>query len=72
MNCLKEIDSFPIKSFNDYEMHRNNVLKKYGFTMEDFFRACRLTESNTKNKFEESTRTYKEKHCIKEDTIYED
>ena len=71
--CMKEIDSVGyIEGFAKYEEHRDRVLKKYGFTMDDFWRMCRLTESNTKNRFDESVRTYKEKDKIKTDKRMED
>ena len=40
--------------------------------MEDYFRMCRLTESNRKNRFDESVRTYKEKDKIKTDKRMKD
>lgn len=65
--CLKEIDKATPMRYVEWVAHRDRVLKEYGFTMDDYYRMCRLTESNTKVRCDESVRTFKEKQKIKLD-----
>jgi DNA-binding transcriptional MerR regulator len=51
----------------EWREHRDKVLKEYGFTMDDYYKMCNLTDSNTKVRCDESVRTFKEKQKIKLD-----
>lgn len=65
--CLKEIDKVTPMRYMEWIEHRDRVLKEYGFTTDDYYRMCSLTESNTKVRCDESVRTFKEKQKIKLD-----
>ena len=47
---LKEIDSFK-GDVDSFLKHRSEVMKKYGFTEDDWHKACRLSRSVPERKF---------------------
>ena len=42
---LKELGKVPFTDFNGYAARRSELMKKYGFTDDDWYRACRLVRS---------------------------
>lgn len=42
---LKELDKVQFTDVNGYNAKRSELMKKYGFTDDDWYRACRLSRS---------------------------
>ena len=66
LNFIKEWNKAAVCSVSVWDQIRNELMKKYGFTDEDWHRAIRLTESKQYSKgYYKHTNSYKDK-SIKE------
>ena len=66
---LKELNTLSVNSVADYESIYAELLKKYGFTEKDWYKACRLVRSTPERLCFHSNTTWKKDQQILKDKV---